>query len=80
MRTFSAPISALAAMSVIVTREPEIPPMPAISSAPSHGQGQRSRPSHTTRHTPHGKRERERRLRQIARGQLRAENGLVRSA
>lgn len=71
MRTFSAPIDILAHFS-----EDALPLMPAFSTHAAPGQGKRSRPSHTTLHTPHGKRERQRRLRQIARGQLRAENGL----
>jgi hypothetical protein len=77
VRSYSAPLAILDSFTVF---DEAMPMMPAFSSSGAPGQGRRSHHSHTTLHTPHGKRERERRLRQIARGQLRAENGLVRSA
>jgi hypothetical protein len=63
------------------------PAMPQIPQSAARVGRRKARPTaygggrtKTTWHLPHGKRERERRMRQIARGQLRVENGLASDA
>lgn len=78
MRGFRMGVAlAMAALGIGVLSQPTVaPPTPRINrrrAIPTTYGGGRSK---TTFHPQHGQRERERRMRQIERGQLRVENGL----
>lgn len=72
-----ASLGGLAAMAGMVT--PLSSAIASTNTAPGQGQGRRSFPSFTAPLKPRGDREKSRRVRQIAAGSLRPENGLVRS-